>query len=139
MTQQNRKAIYFSPSGKINWRKIIRKEFKDNHTVIKSAMNRLTWYGAIMDDKTGEVRAYVVRVSVTSKRQNGFYVELKYKCETISEADRPRSIKCPKSIIKVLTPTKNANANRWRSKCMEGHKRKKPTAYIFRSLFLEIA
>ena len=138
MDCQNRKAICFSPSGKVNWKKIIDKEFDNDYIVIKSAVVGHTWYGAIMEDITGEVHAYVVRVSVTSKRQNGFYVELRYKCKIMSEVGCPYSVRCPESILKILSPTKNENANRWRFRCMEYHKRRKSISHTFCNWFLEV-
>ena len=36
----------------------------------------------------------------------------------------PYHYECPKSILKLLTPTDNELANEWREKCYEYHKQK---------------
>ena len=90
-------------------------------TLLKSAMVGSTYYAAIeiksiSDESDREVFAVVC---LTSTKDGEFY----YK--DMTETCCPCEQKCPKSILKLLTPTENEYANKWRKGCEEYHSNKK--------------
>ena len=98
----------------------------DNCKLIKSAMYGSTYYGAIQktnsDTKESEVFAVVVLTSV----ENNKFFNMSYK--DMDETEHPFYYDCPESILKLLTPTNNKNANIWREKCRKRNKDKKVLA-----------
>lgn len=97
-----------------------------NCKLIKSAMYGSTYYGAIQktnsDTKESEVFAVVVLTSV----ENNKFFNMSYK--DMDETEHPFYYDCPESILKILTPTDNENANIWREKCRKRSKDKKVLA-----------
>lgn len=97
-----------------------------NCKLIKSAMYGSTYYGAIQktnsDTKESEVFAVVVLTSV----ENNKFFNMSYK--DMDETELPFYYDCPESILKLLTPTDNKNANIWREKCRKRNKDKKVLA-----------
>ena len=97
-----------------------------NYKLIKSAMYGSTYYGAIQktndDTKESEVFAVVVLTSV----ENNKFFNISYK--DMDETMLPFYYDCPESILKLLTPTDNENANIWREKCRKRNKDKKVLA-----------
>lgn len=97
-----------------------------NCKLIKSAMYGSTYYGAIQktnsDTKESEVFAVVVLTSV----ENNKFFNMSYK--DMDETMLPFYYDCPESILKLLTPTDNKNANIWREKCRKRNKDKKVLA-----------
>ena len=97
-----------------------------NCKLIKSAMYGSTYYGAIQktnnNTKESEVFAVVVLTSVESNK----FFNLSYK--DMDETEHPFYYDCPESILKLLTPTDNENANIWREKCRKRNKDKKVLA-----------
>lgn len=88
----------------------------ESNIVVKSRMVGSTYYGAIeivrLKDgvKTDEVVGVVVPTRV-----DGSYIAIKVMDESMG----PFYYDCPRSIIKLLTPTTNENALEWRKKCIE--------------------
>ena len=97
--------------------------------IVKSSMVGSTYYAAVrnlkkcvgtnedgwgiyedLPESEQEVRGFVFLTQV----KDG---ELYYK--DMTESMLPYYFDCPKSIIKVLSPTDNENANIWRNKCLE--------------------
>lgn len=64
-----------------------------------------------------EVIAVVVLTSVRNGRYFGY--------KDMDESELPFYYNCPESILKLLTPTENANANEWRKRCREYNLKKK--------------
>ena len=97
-----------------------------NCKLIKSAMYGSTYYGAIQktnnNTKESEVFAVIVLTSVESNK----FFNLSYK--DMDETEHPFYYDCPESILKILTPTDNENANIWREKCRKRNKDKKVLA-----------
>ena len=97
-----------------------------NCKLIKSAMYGSTYYGAIQktnnNTKESEVFAVIVLTSVESNK----FFNLSYK--DMDETEHPFYYDCPESILKLLTPTDNENANIWREKCRKRNKDKKVLA-----------
>lgn len=94
--------------------------------VLKSAMYGSTYYGAIErinnDTQEHEVFAVVCLTSV----DNSDYYNFSYK--DMDETEHPFYYDCPESILKLLTPTDNENANKWREGCRRKAKKKKVLA-----------
>lgn len=105
--------------------------------VVKSAMVGIVYYAAIRalkkyvgkDDNDKSIYEDipedqretfgVVFLTSTDKKD---YFNFAYK--DISEDMGPYESKCPVGIIKVLSPTTNANALAWRARCIENAKKK---------------
>ena len=79
--------------------------------VLKSAMVGSTYYAAVRDNK-GEVWAAVFLTCGKSRRDGTIWG---YK--DMDETMAPSYYDCPKSILDMLTPTDNKNANEWREAC----------------------
>ncbi len=98
-------------------------EWSRNFKVLKSSMVNTTYYGALFDPRNNETFAIVCLTSVDG-------MELCYK--DMTEHSLPYYFDCPKSILNLLTPTTDENANEWRKTCWEKHdkKSKAPKAKI---------
>ena len=100
--------------------KIDRKAECDNNInnsdylkVLKSSMVGTTYYAAVEIIKTKEVFAAIFLTSV----RDG---EFMYK--DMEESEGPYECRCPKGILKLLSPTNNEIALKWRERCYEYHK-----------------
>lgn len=96
----------------------------DRYNVLKSAMVGKVYYAAVKDGVTESVFAVVFLTQV----DNG---EFFYK--DMDETMQPCYYKCPKGILKLLTPTDNEYANTWRKTCHEYHEEKK-SPKLFKNL-----
>lgn len=104
---------------------------RGHYNVLKSAMVGSVYYAAVQDMVTatkqedgsykytpindGKIWCAVFR---TSTKGGEFY----YK--DMSEFELPFYCECPKSILKLLSPTDNDYATEWRSRCYEYHNEK---------------
>lgn len=106
--------------------------------VLKSAMVGSTYYAAVkplkksggkdengnyiyVDMPENEQFVFAV-VFLTSTSPKGYY---NFSYKDMSEDMGPYECDCPKSILDLLTPTDNKNANEWRKACYERHANKK--------------
>lgn len=99
---------YFVNSNEINRKKECDKLFSKQYEVLESKMVGNVYYAAIRNKKTNEVTAEVI---LTEKRGREFF----YKA--MDETMCPSYYDCPKSILKLLTPTDFEWALEWRKKC----------------------
>jgi len=84
--------------------------------VLKSAMVGNVFYGACRAQNSQEIWGIVCLTSL----KNGYFA---YK--DMDETMHPYYYDCPVSIINMLTPTNNEQANKWRQCCLERkHKQK---------------
>ncbi|MBR1436187.1 MAG: hypothetical protein IJ584_13880 [Bacteroidales bacterium] len=90
----------------------------DDYKVLKDALVGTTWYAAVQNKTTGEVRALIVLIHIDRKDHCNFGVNW------MNELDGPYYYDCPKSILDLLTPTDNTLALEWRRKCRERLKMK---------------
>lgn len=93
-------------------------------TLLKSAMVGSTYYAAIecksiADENDRKVFAVIYLTSV----DNSDYYNFSYK--DMNENCGPYQVECPKSILKLLTPTEHKYAKEWRKRCYEYHANKK--------------
>lgn len=87
-----------------------------SQVVLKSTMVGATYYGAI---KTGnEVWAAVFLTGTADDYFNFGYKDM-------DETEIPYRYDCPASILNLLTPTENENANTWRQACRDKIAKKK--------------
>ncbi|MFR8621990.1 hypothetical protein [[Ruminococcus] torques] len=63
----------------------------------------------------------MIAVVVLTSVRNGRYFGYK----DMDESELPFYYNCPESILKLLTPTENADANEWRKRCREYNLKKK--------------
>lgn len=113
-------ATNFYKSGKINRRAELEKELNLNdYTVVDSAMIGTTYYGAIKRSSNNEVYAAVI----LTKTDMSDYFNFGYK--DLDEYMKPCETKCPVKILKLLTPTENECANKWRKECWENARKPK--------------
>jgi hypothetical protein len=106
--------------------------------VLKSSMVGSTYYAAVkplkksngkdengnyiyVDMSKAEQFVFAV-VFLTSTNQKDYY---NFSYKDMSEDMGPYECDCPKSILDLLTPTDNENANEWRKACYERHANKK--------------
>lgn len=105
--------------------------------VLKSAMVGSTYYAAIKPlkqycmDKDGnhfyvdipaeEQQVSAVIFLTSTDMKDYFNFSYKDMCESMG----PYECDCPKSILDLLSPTDNENANEWRKACYERHANKK--------------
>lgn len=129
----------------MGWTTIIATHYKDNGTidrlkeiynmwevenhgrthVLKMSLIGRVVYGAIQNVDTGVVWGLV---ALTSTKGNEFgYKDMDDTCG-------PNYYNCPLSILKLLTPTNNENANNWRKKCYENANAVKLKARLRKSL-----
>ena len=76
-----------------------------------SEKNGFCHFGFEIAQGKTEVIAVVVLTSVRNGRYFGY--------KDMDESELPFYYNCPESILKLLTPTENANANEWRKRCRE--------------------
>lgn len=92
-------------------RSIVRSEISDRYEVLKDTVVGTTYYGALKDKATGEVHALVVLTAI--HKEDSYNFGMKWMDETVG----PYACDCPESILKLLSPTDNEWANRWRADC----------------------
>ena len=94
-----------------------------HYKTLKSAMFGSTYYAAIEKTikATNERQVFAV-VCLTSFNTKDYH---NFSFKDMDETMEPYKYDCPISILKLLTPTDNPSANRWREKCRIQHERKK--------------
>ena len=97
-----------------------------HYKTLKSAMYGSTYYGAIEQVNTITKERKVFAVVTLTSVNNKEYYNFSYK--DMDETEHPFYYDCPESILKLLTPTDNENANIWREKCRKRNKDKKVLA-----------
>ena len=103
---------FFTRTGVFTWS----DDNPNKYRVIDSALVKFnTFYAAIEQThkETGErhVWAAVILIHRYPKHIHNF------GWKDMSEAMGPFECRCPEKILKLLTPTDNANANEWRAQC----------------------
>lgn len=83
------------------------------YRVIKSQMVGSTYYAAVENTLTGEIRA---AVTFTRSQKNNFH---NFSYLDMDETVGPAEYKCPKAILDLLTPIDNTYANNWRKRCYD--------------------
>lgn len=108
------------------------------YDVLKSSMVGSTYYAAVkplkkyggkdengntiaIDIPVEEQRVFAVVFLTSTDRKD--YFDFSYK--DMSEDMGPYQCDCPKSILDLLSPTDNENANEWRKICYQNHEEKK--------------
>lgn len=94
------------------------------HKVLRSCMKGFTYYAAMectyLNGRPREVVGIITLVKLAPKS----YYNFSYK--DMTENFGPYRCECPESILKLLTPTQNEYALRWRKDCWDNiEKRKK--------------
>lgn len=84
--------------------------FDDKHKVLKSSVVGNVYYAAIEND---DKEVYAIVILISTSRSDGF----NFGYKDMTEFCGPYETKCPKSILKMLTPTDDKYANEWRKKC----------------------
>lgn len=105
-------------NGKVDRKAEIADIFNDKYEIIKSTLVGSVWYGAVKHDN--EVFGCVI---LTSVRNEDWAKWFGYK--DMDETMGPYYFDCPDSILNLLTPTDNEQANIWRDKCRKYTKKKK--------------
>lgn len=112
-------------NGKIDRKKECDAYFTEDDwcEVIKSRMVGATYYAAVRINKSGdgkekpENERKIVGVVILTSVDMSDYFNFNYKVMT--ENDGPAYYECPRSILKVLSPTDDNWALNWRNKCEE--------------------
>jgi hypothetical protein len=86
----------------------LKEQFAGNHEVVDAAIRNNEAYLAVKNLTTNEVIGWVVLLSL-KRNETGF--------KDISEDMGPMYFKCPKRIIKKLSPTQSPKAIAWRTAC----------------------
>ena len=90
------------------------------HTVLRSSVINTVYYAAIKqirkDTNETEVFASIIPFSLSRH-------ELTYSDYT--DANLPYYTKCPEATLKLLSPTNNQSANKWRKRCHEYNQMKR--------------
>ncbi|MBP0960006.1 MAG: hypothetical protein J5992_07760 [Oscillospiraceae bacterium] len=96
----------------------------ENQTVrvLKSSMVGSTYYAAVeVVPKNGEDRSVTAAVVLTSTDMKDWY---NFSCKCMDETCGPGESECPKSILKLLTPTTYEYAKAWRKRCWDNLEKK---------------
>jgi len=109
-------AKNYRPDGSVDRKKEADETFSESYTVLKSVMVASVHYAAVKNKRTGAVSAAVTLTS-SDKRGSGF----NFGYKGISENMGPCEAKCPRSILKLLTPTEDEYAIAWRDRCHTYH------------------
>jgi len=120
-------ATNYKPNGEVDRKKEIDTTFSDHYTLLKSSMVGTVYYAAARNERTKNVVAYVVLTS--SDKRGGF----NFGYKDMSENMGPCEATCPKSILKLLTPTDNEYAKSWRERCWAYHEKAK-SPFSFKNL-----
>ena len=97
------------------------EEFGNNPewgTILKDSFVGGTYYAAVKSTSTGKVFGWIVRVEVDEDE----YDNLSYN--DMYETCGPLYADCPVGIIKLLSPTEDENALKWREQCLQNAKQK---------------
>ena len=108
---------YKSKYGKLDRKKILDETLfigSKKHKLLKSSMVGTTYYAAV--EYTDENEKYVYALVCLTSLNKG-----KFLYKDMNETCGPYEIKCPKSILKMLTPTDDEYALDWRKRCQEYH------------------
>lgn len=98
--------------------------------VLKSKMVGSVWYAAC--EMTRETGSYVIgAVCLTSVDKKDYY---NFSYKDMTEDMHPYYYDCPESILKLLTPTDNDCANKWRQHCHENNANKNNPRKMLSSL-----
>ena len=89
--------------------------------LIKSGMNGTTFYAAMQTDSPNGREVWALIVLTQTDGREFLYKEM-------DETEHPYYYNCPVSILDLLTPTMNENANAWRMECRKKHEEKKQNA-----------
>ena len=91
--------------------------------VLKSSMHGSVYYAAVKrtEKDTGASEVFAV-VFLTHTNMKDYY---NFTYKDMDETMLPYYFDCPVSILKLLTPTDNENANKWRELCREKQKDEK--------------
>lgn len=105
---------------KHNKKEVVRKEVINDSIfeVLKDSFVGSTYYAAVRNKENNVVFAIVMLTSI----DNSDYFNFNYKL--MDETEGPYQFSCPKSILKLLTPTEHEIANEWRISCFNYHKNK---------------
>ena len=122
-TNRGRIDIVKEVSEKYNW-----DSGKASYKVLKACAVGCQVYLAVeMIVKETNGKSVFAVVVLTSTKMNDDYFNFSEK--SMDETMHPYYYKCPKSILKLLTPTDNENANTWRTKCWNNANKKSLSSY----------
>lgn len=106
----------------------IQNNFLENHGSIRerilgsASVNRVVYAAVerqVLPRDTKVVYAVIYLLQYFSNRSDG----RNFACKAMHEALLPFYYECPNSILELLTPTDDANANNWRQRCREANQR----------------
>jgi hypothetical protein len=91
--------------------------YSPSFKVLKSSVIGSVYYAAVerTNNKENEKEIFAV-VCLTSVDNNDYY---NFSYKEMGESEGPYAYDCPKSILKLLSPTDNEYALNWRNKCIE--------------------
>ena len=89
--------------------------------VLKSTVIGSVYYGAIAERRGGVTQKVFGVVTHTNVNSRDYY---NFCYKDMDETCGPYDIKCPTTILDLLTPTVNQWANEWRQKCRDYAKQK---------------
>lgn len=100
------------------------------NTLLKSSMVGSVYYAAIetINKETQERKVWAEVILTTGQDRSDPYFNFHYK--ELSEDAGPGEYKCPKGILKLLTPTDSEYAKCWRERCHEYHANKKKKSWL---------
>jgi hypothetical protein len=92
-------------------------DYSPKFTVLKSAVVGSTYYAAVERVNNKENTRIVYGVVCLTSVDNKDYFNFSYK--ELDETEGPYEYDCPKSILKLLSPTDSEYALNWRKQCIE--------------------
>lgn len=111
-------AVHYKPNGDVDRKAEVDEIYTTRSTqVLKSSMVGATWYGAVLDTSSGEPRVWAGVCLTHTDKRDAYGMNFSYK--DMTEDSGPVCTKCPKCILRLLTPTDNAYAREWRRRCWE--------------------
>lgn len=137
------KPTYYYRNGQVNRKGELDSNYEESgFKVLKSTMDGTTYYAALQNtqrrvkNEDGTYKKYAdgryVRENVPENERTTFGVVVltsvsdgMFYYKDIDEWMGPYHYDCPMSILKLLSPTENENANKWRTACYEKHEKKK--------------
>jgi hypothetical protein len=126
-------ATHYTNKGRIDIVKEVSEQYnweaeKANFKVLKACAVGCQVYLAVekIMKETNEKSVFGV-VVLTSTKMNDDHFNFSEK--SIDETMGPNYYKCPKSILKLLTPTDSEWANNWRTKCWNNANKKSLSRY----------
>ena len=137
------KATHYYKNGQVNRKAELDASYEESGwKVLKSTMDGTTYYAALQnaqrrvknEDGTykKDAEGRYVREEVPEKERTTFGVVVltsmrdgMFCYKDMDETMGPCYSNCPTSILKLLTPTKNENANKWRAACYAKQEKKK--------------